>query len=182
MKRALNRLDKVNDKLTAIVASLDDESFARQPAGGGWSVAQIVQHLALVELRVTRDLERAISRPPQRVSFIRRFVPTSIVSLRLLRVKAPQAVNPEVNSGPDATGAIPGKSATIANYNRARNDLKSLCATHGNDRFRQIVFRHPFLGEIDGVAAVSFVGHHELRHFKQIREVLKQLGAATSEN
>jgi hypothetical protein len=53
--------------------------------------------------------------------------------------------------------------------------LKNLCATQGNDRFRQIIFKHPFLGEIDGVAAVSFIGYHELRHYKQIREVLRKL-------
>jgi len=174
MKRVLKRLDKVHEKLTATVASLDDELFARQPDDGGWSVAQIIQHLSLVEARVMKDLEKAISRPPKQVSFIRRFVPTAIVSSRLVRVKAPQAVNPDAGAGAVAVSAVPGKADAIANYNRARNDLKNLCATQGNDRFRQIVFKHPFLGEIDGVAAVSFVGYHELRHYKQIREVLKK--------
>ena len=41
------------------------------------------------------------------------------------------------------------------------------------ERFRNLVFTHPFLGEIDGVATVSFIGYHELRHYKQIREVLE---------
>jgi hypothetical protein len=174
MKRALKRLDKVHEKLTATVAPLAEGLFARQPADGGWSVAQILQHLCLVEERVIKDLEKALSRPPRKVSFVRRFVPTSIVSSRLVRVKAPQAVNPESKAGLEEVIA-PGKDEAIANYNRARNDLKNLCATQGNDRFRQIVFKHPFLGEIDGVAAVSFIGYHELRHYKQIREVLRKL-------
>jgi hypothetical protein len=159
----------------ATVAPLDEVLFAQPPAAGSWSVAQIVQHLALVEDRVIKDLEKEVSRPPRKVSFVRRFVPTSIVSSRLLRVKAPQAVNPETNAGPAEVNEIPGKADAIANYNRARNDLKNLCAAHGNDRFRQIVFKHPFLGEIDGVATVSFVGYHEQRHYKQIREVLRKL-------
>ncbi|MGI8838117.1 MAG: DinB family protein [Pyrinomonadaceae bacterium] len=175
MKRVLKRLDKVHEKLTAAVAPLDEGRFKRQPADGGWSVAQILQHLCLVEERVIKDLEKAVSRPPRKVSFVRRFVPTSIVSSRLLRVKAPQAVNPEVKAGSDEVIVIPDKDEAIANYNRARNDLKSLCETQGNDRFRQIVFKHPFLGEIDGVAAVSFVGYHEQRHYKQICEVLRKL-------
>ena len=101
-------------------------------------------------------------------------MPTSIVSSRLLRVKAPRAVDPETNRPSDAH-EVSAKADAICNYNRARNDLKQLCTTHGSDRFRQIVFKHPFLGEIDGVATVSFVGYHERRHFKQIREVLKTL-------
>jgi hypothetical protein len=158
----------------ATVAPLDESVFAQSPAAGSWSVAQIIQHLALVEDRVVKDLEKGVSRPPRRVSFVRRFVPTSIVSSRLLRVKAPQAVDPE-NAGSTEVNEIPGKAVAIANYNRARNDLKSLCATHGNERLRQVVFKHPFLGQIDGVATVSFVGYHEHRHYKQIREVLKKL-------
>ncbi len=175
MKRVLKRLDKVHEKLTATVAPLAEGLFKRQPADGGWSVAQILQHLCLVEERVTKDLEKAVSRPPRKVSFVKRLVPTAIVSSRLVRVKAPQAVNPEAKAGLEEVTAIPGKDEAIAKYNRARNDLKNLCATQGNDRFRQIVFKHPFLGEIDGVAAVSFIGYHEQRHYKQIREVLRKL-------
>ena len=63
----------------------------------------------------------------------------------------------------------------IENFNRARNSLKELCAAHGQDRFRKLVFKHPFLGDIDGVATISFVGYHEQRHYKQIREVLRKL-------
>ena len=37
------------------------------------------------------------------------------------------------------------------------------------------------VGEIDGVATVSFVGYHEHRHFKQIREVLKKIKYATND-
>jgi len=173
MKRVLKRLDRVHEKLTATVAPLPEGLFQRQPADGGWSVAQILEHLCLVEERVMKDLEKAVSRPPRKVRFVKRLVPTSIVSLRLVRVKAPQAVNP--GAKPEEVIACRGKDEAIANYNRARNDLKNLCARQGNDRFRQIIFKHPFLGEIDGVAAVSFVGYHELRHYKQIREVLRKL-------
>lgn len=175
MKRVLKRLDRVHEKLTATVAPLDEARFQRQPADGGWSVAQILQHLCLVEERVIKDLEKAVSRPPRKVSFVRRFVPTSIVSSRLVRVKAPQAVNPEAKTETNEVTAIPAKDEAIANYNRARNDLKKLCEKQGSERFRQIVFKHPFLGEIDGVATVSFVAYHEQRHYKQIREVLKEL-------
>jgi hypothetical protein len=70
----------------------------------------------------------------------------------------------------------PERDRAIENFDQTRSNLKSLCAAHGPDRFRNLIFKHPVMGEIDGVATVSFVGYHEERHYKQIREVLRKLG------
>jgi hypothetical protein len=140
--------------------------FSQSPALGQWSVAEIVHHLCLVEELVIKSLDGALAQPPQRVGFFRRFIPTSIVAVRLLRVKAPRAANPL---------SPPEKEAAIEHFSRARSRLKELCATHGENRLRNLIFKHPVLGDIDGVAAVSFVGYHERRHFKQICEVLGKL-------
>ncbi|MDX6611164.1 MAG: hypothetical protein QOD75_350 [Blastocatellia bacterium] len=166
MKRTLRRLDKTHQKLIATIAPIGAEEFSRRPAPEQWSVAEIVQHLYLVEARVIKDLQRALAREPQRVNRLRRLIPTSIVASRLLRVKAPSAVNPLASLD---------KDTAIENFQQARNTLSELCATHGARRFRQIVFNHPFLGKLDGVATVSFVGYHERRHHKQILEVLRKI-------
>jgi hypothetical protein len=166
MQRALKRLDSVHQKLISEISPLEPHIYTKRPAEGEWSVAEIVQHLCLVEGRVTKELGAAISREPRRVGFFRRLIPTSIVSMRLVRVKAPKAMNP-LDS--------PARDQAIENFDRARSNLKALCAAHSEERFRNLVFTHPFLGEIDGVATVSFVGYHELRHYKQIREVLRKL-------
>lgn len=166
MEKALKRLDSVHQKLKGAVGPLAEPLYSLRPSDAEWSVAEIVHHLCLVEDRVIKELESAIARAPRRVGFFRRFIPTSIVSVRLIRVKAPKAMKPL-----DA----PVKEVAIENFDRTRASLKSLCATHGADRFRNLVFRHPFLGEIDGLATVSFIGYHEQRHYKQIREVLKKL-------
>ena len=167
MKKALKRLDAVHEKLLSAVSSLDPNVYSERPAEGEWSVAEIVHHLCLVEDRVTKELEAAIAREPRRVGVFRRLIPTSIVSLRAIRVKAPKAMNPL-----DA----PARDVAMENFERIRSSLKTLCATHGEERFRILVFKHPFLGEIDGVATVSFVGYHERRHYKQMREALRKLG------
>ncbi len=166
MKKALQRLDTIHQKLIATVSTLEPAVYSRRPAEGEWSVAEVVHHLCLVEDRVIKELERALARPPQRIAFFRRLIPTAMVSSRLIRVKAPKAMNP-LDS--------PAKDRAIENFAQTRSNLKALCATHGAARFRQLVFRHPFLGPIDGVATVSFVGYHEQRHYKQIREVLRKL-------
>jgi DinB family protein len=168
MKRILQRLDSTHQKLLNTVSPLSPEVYSRQPAANEWSVGEIVHHVRLVEDRVITELENAAAQSPRRVALLRRLIPTAIVSSRLIRVKSPKAVTPL-----DA----PAKEAGLENLDRARSRLKDFCATHGNERLRNLVFKHPFLGEIDGVAAVSFLGYHEQRHYKQIQEVLKRLAA-----
>jgi DinB superfamily len=166
MNRILKRLDSVHASLLQTVLPLDAVTFNQRPSEKEWSVGEIVQHLCLVEERVIKDLAKAIDSEPRRVGWARRLIPTSIVSSRLLRVKAPKAVNPL---------AVPDKAQVIENFELARKRLKDFCRAHPPSRLRNLVFKHPFLGEIDGVATVSFVSYHERRHFKQIREVLKKI-------
>lgn len=167
MKRILNRLDSVHEKLLRTVTPLDPQLFSLRPTENEWSVGDIVQHLSLVEERVLTDLEKAAEREPQRVRFVKRLLPTSIVSSRLLKVKSPKAVAPM---------APTEKDAAIEALQTARAKLKLFCEAHDVNRFRKLIFKHPFLGEIDGVATISFISYHERRHYKQIREVLRKLG------
>lgn len=167
MKKILCRLDSIHSKLVDTITPIEDSLFSRRPADKEWSVAQIVHHLCLVEERVIKELETELAGPPRKIGLLRKLIPTSIVASRLLRVKAPRSVNPL---------SPPARAEVIANYDAARSRLKELCSTHGRDRLRQVVFKHPFLGEIDGAATISFIGYHELRHYKQIREVIKKLG------
>lgn len=166
MHRTLKRLDAAHEKLLATVTPLAPGVFSRPPSATEWSVAEIVHHLRLVEDRVIKELEKQLANPPHKLGLLRRLVPIAIVGSRLIKVKAPQAMNPV---------EAPDKEISIASYNATRNKLKELWANSGPERLKQVVFRHPFLGNINGVATVSFVGYHEQRHLKQIREVLGKL-------
>ncbi|MGH9426721.1 MAG: DinB family protein [Terriglobia bacterium] len=167
MNKTLRRLDSIHSKLVSTITPIEDPLFSRSPADNEWSIAEIVHHLCLVEERVIKELETELANPPRKIGILRKFIPTSIVASRLLRVKAPRGVIP-LNP--------PARAEVIVNYDAARSRLKELCSTHGRNRLKQIIFKHPFLGEIDGIATISFIGYHELRHYKQIREVIKKLG------
>ena len=168
MKRLLGRLDSTHRKLLQTVEPLDESVFTRRPSDDEWSVAEIVHHLRLVEERVTKELVKGLQQPPGKLGLIGRLVPTSIVASRLIRVQAPNAVVPSTP---------PDKATNIAELNTVREKLKQLCEVEGKQKLSKTVFKHPFLGSISGVSAVSFVGYHEQRHHKQIREVLKKLNS-----
>ncbi|MEP6920781.1 MAG: DinB family protein [bacterium] len=171
MKRILNRLDSTHQKLLDTVSPLAPQLFSQRPSANEWSVAEIVHHLHLVEELVIKQMEQELQKPPQQIGLLRKLIPISIVALRLTRVKAPKAATPL---------EPPAKEENIAGLNSTRAKLKELCAKQGEARLKKMVFIHPVLGQIDGTATVSFVGYHELRHYKQIRDVLKKLAKVGS--
>jgi hypothetical protein len=149
--------------------AIDEERFKRRPSAEEWSIAEIVHHLCLVEQRVIKGLEAELQEPPVRVRLLQRLMPVSLlVGSRVVRVKAPKTVVPL---------DPPSKAEVIANYESVRSRLKEFSAAHGPERMKQLAMKHPFLGTFDGVTAIAFVGHHERRHFKQIKETIKKIGS-----
>ena len=167
MKRILNRLDSVHQKLSTTVAAIDSNLFPKRPSENEWSVAEVIQHLLLVETRLLTGLELALHAPPARVSPLKKLIPLRIVSVRLFRVKAPKAVEP--------LKSLP-KEESLSSYNDVRARLKQFCIEYGRRQLNQTSIRHPFFGNINGVTAVSMIAFHEQRHYRQIREILKKLG------
>jgi DinB superfamily len=168
MKKTIAELDAVHERLLETITPLTEERFARRPSPNEWSVAEIVHHLCLVERRVINELKGSLSKPPVKVGLLQRMMPVSLlVGRRMVRVKAPKGVEP-LNP--------PSKEDAIANYNNVRASLKEFSARHGGTRLQQLAMRHPFLGTFDGLSAVSFIGHHEMRHFRQIKQTIKKIG------
>ena len=162
----LSRLDKVHLQLTNYVRNLDDSLFARRAAENEWSVAEVVQHLSLVEDRVLVSLAKNIALEPVKIPLRKRLIPMRIIAYRFFRVEAPKAVRPVESAC---------REVLLEQYEQVRSRTKDFCSQHSAKRLQQTAFIHPFLGQIDGTAAISMVAFHELRHLKQIREIVSKL-------
>ena len=169
MNGTLKRLDTVHAKLSTAIRTTNPDLFSRRPSENEWSIVEVVHHLCLAEERVIKDLRKGLENGSAKVGFLKKLIPMKIISLRLVRVKAPKAVTP---NNP------PPMDELLRTYDQVRAELKQLCAEYGRERLKAVCFKHPFLGDIDGMAAVSMLGFHEERHYKQIREILKKLGAS----
>jgi hypothetical protein len=168
LEKAIAEIDAVHQRLLETIEPLAPERFTQRPAPDQWSVAEIVHHLCLVERRVLGQFEGALSKPPVKVGLLQRVLPVGLlVGRRMVRVKAPQGVEPL---------DPPSKEDAITNYNDVRASLKEFSARHGDERMQQLGIKHPMFGTFDGISALRFVGHHEMRHYRQIRDVIKTIG------
>lgn len=167
MKSTLKRFDAVHERLKTTISAVDPALLSRRPAENEWSIAEVVEHLRLVEAAVMNYLQSTLDQPPVKISFFRKLLPMWIVSLRVKRLQAPERVRP--------AGNLPPVNELLENYDRQRETTKQICNEAGQERLSRIRFKHPYFGDMDGAAAVSMVAFHEQRHLKQIREILKKL-------
>jgi len=165
-KMNLARLDSVHLQLTTYVNELSDDVFARRPPDGQWSVGDVIQHLYLVEERVVSTLKQNLTLDPVKIPLRKRLIPMRMISYRFLRVEAPKAVRPVESLA---------RKELLSQFEAVRTNTKAFCAAHPAARLKQTAFIHPFLGQIDGTAAIAMVGFHEQRHLKQIREIVNRL-------
>ena len=167
MKSTLKRLDAVHAELKDTVSGVDPAVVSRRPAENEWSVAEVIEHLCLVEGAVMKGIKVKLAQPPVKVSFLKKFFPMRIVSLRMKRLQAPKYVQP--------ANDLPPLDQLLEKFDAQRASTKEICIKEGADRLRQVCLKHPYFGDMDGAAAVSMVAFHEQRHLKQIRETLKKL-------
>lgn len=167
MKSTLRRLDAVHAELKSTVNGVDPALLAKRPGENEWSIAEVVDHLCLVEGAVMKGIKAKLAQPPVKVGFLRKFFPMRIVSLRMKRLQAPKYVQPASD--------LPPMDELLRKYDAQRATTKEICITEGPERLSQVCLKHPYFGDMDGAAAVSMVAFHEQRHLKQIRDIIKKL-------
>jgi len=94
MQGTLKRLDTVHEKLSLAVRNTNPNLYSKRPAENEWSIAEVVQHLCLVEERITEALEKSRKGGSPQVGFLKKLIPMRIVSLRFKKLKAPKLVTP----------------------------------------------------------------------------------------
>jgi hypothetical protein len=127
----------------------------------------VIDHLCLVEGAVMKGIKAKLAQPPVKVSFLKKFFPMRIVSLRVKRLQAPKYVQP--------ANDLPPLDELLRKFDAQRADTKEICNKEGPERLRQVCLKHPYFGDMDGAAAVSMVAFHEQRHLKQIHEIIRKL-------
>lgn len=169
-------IDESRAQLLASVESLTDGQQTFRPEPDRWSVAEIVEHLSLVEGQVARlfhvmlsKAEAAGATRPAGPEGARFAAPVSIEQfvepVREKKLQAPDTARP---------GGSTSLADALARLKESRAALHSMRPRLERIDGAALLYPHPAAGPINAYQWLLFVGSHEDRHRLQI-EALRQM-------
>ena len=173
----LTHLEYYRSVLHKAVEEVPPARREERPAPDRWSVAEILEHIGIVEGSITRLLRKQFDEvratglgPEQDAGPVVPSVPVPLVLDRSFRIEANPRVLP--------TSSLTADAAWQALEDRRRALREFVVAADGLALGDVIIpVPHPRLGPLNGWQWLVFLGAHEGRHAGQIRE-LAQAGAA----
>ena len=137
------------------------------PGNSSCSAAEVIAHLTMVERGVTGKADRVVQHPPRRVSaFGRLHLPVRIVEHRILRRKTPIPLDPAM---------LGEKEEMLAALRHARERTLIFLDETRDRNLREYFWPHPFLGNLNFYNWFQMIASHEVRHTKQIQEMVEAL-------
>lgn len=157
--------------IQAAVSAPQDDARTGTP-GGPWSIAEIVFHLHLAEMRTTKGLKRALESPTRNAAADEAALRTEwervrvLVGTRAVKVKAPPRVEP-LNA--------PARAEAIRLIDQSRQDLLAAIQSVSYPELLSVSLPHPLetIGMLTGAGWLSVTAFHDLRHIQQIREMIR---------
>ena len=164
----VERLERTRDAFVAAAGDLSDAQYRFKPAADAWSIGQVVEHLALAELRllvlVTTKLPQAPAPSDAKTRGPARFtrLDTVVPSREQRRIVAPDVLAPK------GTWASP--EVSLAAFVEARNQMIAAAAAVEPDALEHVL-PHRFFGELDLEEWAYFMALHSARHTAPVLEI-----------
>jgi uncharacterized damage-inducible protein DinB len=167
-----DHLDATRERLLRSVEGLNDGQQGFRPAPDRWSVAQLCEHLSIVEGNVARLLTKVLGKAEESGATrddAAPFAPVSVEEFaartRDVKLEAPESVRP-TDSRPlaDSLDALRDSRAAL-------HALRPRIERADGHALR---FPHPSWGPLNLYQWLLFVAAHESRHLAQI-EALKEM-------
>ena len=164
---------KIHGKFEAVVSALAADQAAAIAAGEKWSVAQIVEHVSLVEGGIARICSRLLSNAEAAGQMnsggfdLTEFMQKAD-GITDVKLEAPEVVHP-VN-GRSISESLEVMEANGRTFDELRPRLEKFdCTAHKCP--------HPYLGDLSALEWLTLAGGHKLRHLRQIKRVIEKLGS-----
>jgi hypothetical protein len=166
--------DKIREKLKETVSDLTNEKANFQPEenGGQWTVANIVEHIAIVQEGMTRISAKLLSEAGKRgIKTDGRARMSETFLQKTLEIKDIKLEAPE-RARPSGRLSITESLAKMEETRRQLEDLRPLFESVECSDFK---FPHPFMGELTAHEWLALIGGHEFRHIRQIENILSRI-------
>jgi uncharacterized damage-inducible protein DinB len=175
IEEVINYLDSERATLRGAVERVPPELRDKQPGPDRWSVAQVLQHLGIIEKRIGLGMAKWVGEardsalgPETDTSSVMNSLPRALIIDRSQRRTAPEEVRPPGDI--DANAAWEALEGT-------RAAMRSAFLGGDGLALSEVVQPHPVLGPINIYQWLLFVGSHEERHTAQIIEIAEQFKA-----
>jgi hypothetical protein len=163
----VQHLERTRDAFVAATDNLSDAQYGFVPRPDGWSIGQIVEHVALAEVRILDVMARLAQAPAPSATKTRgpsRFVrlDATVPTREQRRIVAPEPLVPR------GTWASP--AASLAAFVEARAQTIA-AAEAAEPAILEHVLPHRSLGELDLEEWAYFLALHSGRHTAQVIEL-----------
>lgn len=169
----LGHLDSQRTYLRAAVDEIPADQLAVEPAPGRWSVLGVLEHLSIIETRITGLLQKKVSEaqlgPETESTPVMPDARMGRMRDRSIKITASDAVQP--------TGTVDMNAAWKA-LETSRTRLRAFIAEVDGLSLGDVTHPHPVFGPLDVYSWIAFIGSHEARHADQIREIGASLAGA----
>jgi hypothetical protein len=173
LAEAMDYVEEKRKELLQSFAGVSADRLGRKPSDGAWSVAEILDHLGIVESGVARLIAKRAGKAREAGLGEEKSTESVLASfdqqrgqLETMKMQSPTTVEPRTNA--DLTEALEGLKAS-------RESLRAAALAANGLSLSEIKHTHPFLGELDLYQWIIFLGQHEARHRKQIERTLNSI-------
>jgi len=167
--------DLAREQLKNTITDLDDEALNFMPADGGWSVANTVEHIAIVERGIMGICVKLLSKAEAegRQSDGSANLSSSFIAkakeMKDEKFNAPDRVQPTCKQS--LRESVEVLDSTRKSLNELRKKFETV---EGTD----FTFPHPAFGEMTAHDWLFLIGAHEVRHTNQIKGILSEQNEA----
>jgi DinB superfamily len=154
-------------RLLSAADAIPPELWNTCPREDCWSAAEVIAHVTTIERVIVAAATRIFRKQPKPVPILKRVhLPFAFVERRMVRLKTPIPVDPQL---------LCGKEAMLGELREVRRHTLALIEeTKGRD-LSAYRWQHPFLGSLNAYQWFLLLGSHQIRHEKQMREIAESL-------
>ena len=169
IKEVLTVLEESRDALKHAVASIPEALHGARPSEGRWSVAEIIEHLAIVEGRIAGMLTEKIN--AARSAGLGAETDTTPVAPMLDVAGVISRSKPIIASEASQPNAGLSVEDGLQRLSGHRSGLREAVVSADGLALGTVEASHPRLGTLNVYQWLLFLAGHEGRHTDQIREV-----------
>lgn len=159
-------LDRHRAAFTALLDGLDAAAVHAAPGPGAWSLAQLAEHLVLIDAGL-------VPTGPPAPALVR-----ATSGARAAALCAVLALPVRIPAPPAARGVMPSAAPSWPEVRRAWAAVRAGWpgADGGHGAYRHVAYRHPLFGPFVLADALRFLRAHHRHHDAQVRRTLRRLG------